>query len=395
MTFPIPSGITPIPLGDVRRTTEIEAPSVPVGISGVGAIDPRQALRMPEPVVTADQSSFARQSLERNFQESPINTSSVPTEPKVSQAALLEISQLAPDLIATEMTNLAYTGTNISGSYANSQLLTQLNNLSSEGDQNTSSLDMSSSKINSEITSTQMNTLNRLIAEVMDQSQSPSGVNPPVPTTQINNLTVSWPKMDTNTQSQLMQEALQANDPKSVFAALKNDLKNSGIFASEQLAHALMPSIEESSSINSPMLTQTSSSLANVSSFSPQQLMQQLDPSSSALVDAIRLALRGNLYWQGDLASNLPATMQREDAWETNPQDPSQVIKGTRISVEVVLPKLGSFTVIGTQFNDQIYLTMKAANSNIQNTFQQQYDQLQQQLVEQGATLSSLQWIKV
>jgi len=201
--------------------------------------------------------------------------------------------------------------------------------------------------------------------------------------------------MDTNTQSQLMQEALQANDPKSVFTVLKNDLKNSGIFASEQLAHALMPSIEESSSYNSPMLTQTSSSLANVSSFSPQQLMQQLDPSSSALVDAIRLALRGNLYWQGDLASNLPATMQREDAWETNPQDPSQVIKGTRISVEVVLPKLGSFTVIGTQFNDQIYLTMKAANSDIQNTFQQQYDQLQQQLVEQGATLSSLQWIKV
>jgi hypothetical protein len=394
MTFPIPSGITPIPLGEVRRTTEIEAPRAPVGISGVGAIDPRQALRMPEPVVTADQSSFARQSLERNFQESPINTSSVPTEPKVSQAALLEISHLAPDLIATEMTNLANTGKNISGSYANSQLLTQLNNLSSEGYQNESSLDMNSSKINSEITSTQMNTLNRLFAEVMDQSQLPSGVNPPVPTTQINNLTVSWPKMDTNTQSQLIQEALQANDPKSVFAALKNDLKNSGIFASEQLAHALMPSIEESLSNNSPMLTQTSS-LANVGSFSPQQLMQQLDPSSSALVDAIRLALRGNLYWQGDLASNLPATMQREDAWETNPQDPSQVIKGTRISVEVVLPKLGSFTVIGTQFNDQIYLTMKAANSDIQNTFQQQYDQLQQQLVDQGATLSSLQWIKV
>jgi len=69
-------------------------------------------------------------------------------------------------------------------------------------------------------------------------------------------------------------------------------------------------------------------------------------------------------------------------------------MKGTRISVEVSLPQLGSFTVIGTQFNEQIYLTMQAANQDVQNTFQKQFDQLQHQLVDQGMPLSSLQWVK-
>jgi hypothetical protein len=69
MTLPIPSGILPIPMGEVRRSSDILPPSAPVGISGIAPLDVRQALQMPEPVVTADQSSSARQSLERNFQE--------------------------------------------------------------------------------------------------------------------------------------------------------------------------------------------------------------------------------------------------------------------------------------------------------------------------------------
>jgi len=394
MTFPIPSGITPIPMAEMRRTTEIEAPSAPVGISGVGAVDPRQALKMPEPVVTADQSSFARQSLERNFQENLANPSGIPSEPTVSQAALLEISAQAPDVIAAQMAKLAQSATNISGAYANNQLLTQLNTSSGMDPQNLSTMEANISNINSDITSSQMNTLNRLIAQVMDQSQSSVGVDSMLSNMQLNNLTVAWPKLDANTQSQLMQQALLANDPKTVLTSLKNDLKNSGLFAAEQLAHALMPAMDDASP-NSPTLrTQDTSQQTSASSFTPQQLLQQLDSNSAALVDAIRLALRGNLYWQGDLASNLPATLRREDAWETNPQDPSQVMKGTRISVEVSLPQLGSFTVVGTQFNDQIYLTMQAANTDVQNTFQKQFDQLQHQLVDQGMSLSSLQWVK-
>jgi len=395
MTFPIPSGITPIPLVEVRRPSEIEAPSAPVGISGVGAIDSRQALKMPEPVVTADQSSFARQSLERNFQENITNPTGIPLEPKASQAALLDISAQAPNVLSAQMANLANSATTIAGAYANTQLLTQLNNLSPSDPQNISTLEANIAASGSDITSSQMNTLNRLIAQVMAQSQSSLGADPQASNAQLNNLMVTWPKLDTNTQSQLMQNALLANDPKAVLTTLKNDLKNSGLFAAEQLTHALMPAMEEASINSSPTLAQTTSTPTSASSFSPQQLLQQLDPNSSSMVDAIRLALRGNLYWQGDLANNLPAKMRREDAWETHPQDASQVIKGTRISVEVSLPQLGSFTVIGTQFNDQIYLTLQAASGDVQHTFQEQFDQLQQQLVDQGAVLSSLQWVKV
>jgi len=228
MTFPIPSGITPIPLAEMRRITEIEAPSAPVGISGVGAVDPRQALKMPEPVVTADQSSFARQSLERNFQENLANPSGIPSEPTVSQAALLEISAQAPDVIAAQMAKLAQSATNISGAYANNQFLTQIDTLSETDPQNLAKLEANITNSSSEITSTQMNTLNRLIAQVMDQRPSSVGVDSTLSSAQLNNLTVVIPKLDANTQSQLMQQALLANDPKAVLTSLKNDLKNSG-----------------------------------------------------------------------------------------------------------------------------------------------------------------------
>jgi len=119
--------------------------------------------------------------------------------------------------------------------------------------------------------------------------------------------------------------------------------------------------------------------------------MQQLDPNSSSLVDAIRLALKGNLFWEGMLANHVHAKISREDAWETSPNDPTQVIKGTRISVALNLPKLGPMTVVGTEFNDQINLSIQVGDPKTQSVFEDQLIQLQDQLKQQLEQMPALQ----
>jgi len=115
---------------------------------------------------------------------------------------------------------------------------------------------------------------------VMDQRPSSVGVDSTLSSAQLNNLTVVIPKLDANTQSQLMQQALLANDPKAVLTSLRNDLKNSGLFAAEQLAHALMPAMDDASPNSSPVQTQAAPTINSASNFTTQQLLQQLDPNS-------------------------------------------------------------------------------------------------------------------
>jgi len=388
MTIPIPSGIVPIPMTDIRRSTDIQAPSAPVGISGVGQISPRQALMMPEPVVTADQASLARQSLERNFQENLTPNSGIPGEPTVSQAALLEISNQAPGVLSSQLNSLNTAG----GIYANNAILNQ-QDLSGNLDQNLLSAGISNLLPSSlGITSSQVNTLNSLIAEVVSQSESNLTGDSILTPAQLSAMTVAWPGGDAAQQSQAMSNALLANDPKAIFTALKSDLKSSGIFAAEQLAHALMPAMDASATTSSSSsATSSPASTTLINTPIPQQLMQQLDPNSSSLVDAIRLALKGNLFWEGMLANHVHAKISREDAWETSPNDPTQVIKGTRISVALNLPKLGPMTVVGTEFNDQINLSIQVGDPKTQSVFEDQLIQLQDQLKQQLKQMPALQ----
>ena len=69
MSMPIPSGLANLPVIEVRRSTDIPPTNPTTGINGVTPMDPRQMLQMAEPVVTAEQSGLARESLQRNFQE--------------------------------------------------------------------------------------------------------------------------------------------------------------------------------------------------------------------------------------------------------------------------------------------------------------------------------------
>jgi hypothetical protein len=229
--------------------------------------------------------------------------------------------------------------------------------------------------------------LNQLIATVMQNTTNNSSSD----LGQAQNA-VQWPGMipspasqllgntaNAALQSQLMTNALTANDPKIAMTNLKNDLKNSGLFAAEQLAQVLMPSTEEPVSqmptsdqkAASPEVTQVATAL-----------LKGLESNSQQLIDSIKLALKGDLVWQGMLLPQVPATMVREDAWQANPQDPSQIEKGTRISVAITLPNIGKMQVIGTQFRDQLQVVIEVPETS-KVELQSQMEQLQINLQDQ------------
>jgi|GEM_PF-547179 len=385
MSLPIPSGLNPIPMGEIRRNTDIQAPTAPVAVGGITPITARQALQMPEPVVTADQSSLARQALQRNFQEN-ITTNAPALEPSVSQAAQLEISSQASNLLPAQLNQMAL---NAKTPYALAGLPTPVDNYETL----TPSIGNLASTLlsNQSTTSAEVNTLNQLLSEILNHNPTESGNTPLGAGVQFNPTGVLWPNSDAATQTQLITNAALANDPKSVFSSLRESIKNSGMFAAEQLSHALIPATDSSG--YGPTLPNafTHSPATPTTAMTPQQLMQQLDPNSSHIVDAIRLAMSGNLFWEGMLANQLPVKMKREDAWETNPNDPTQMIKGTRISVEIHLSNLGTTTIVGTQFNDQLSISIQNAQTDSQSMFQSQLSQLQEQLQQQDIAVPQIQ----
>ncbi|MCX7252811.1 MAG: hypothetical protein NTX83_00490 [Burkholderiales bacterium] len=238
-----------------------------------------------------------------------------------------------------------------------------------------------------QITSPEVMKLNQLIATVLQNTVNSSSSE----MGQVQNA-VQWPGMipspatqilgntaNVALQSQLMTNALTANDPKTAMTNLKNDLKNSGLFAAEQLAQVLMPSSED----------RVSQMPTDNQRITPQEmtqvatgLLRGLESNSQQLIDSIKLALKGDLVWQGMLLPQVPATMVREDAWQANPQDPSQIEKGTRIAVAITLPNLGMIQVIGTQFRDQLHVAIEVPETS-KVELQSQIEQLQINLKEQ------------
>lgn len=370
MSMPIPSGLANLPVIEVRRSTDIPPTNPTTGINGVTPIDPRQALQMAEPVLTAEQSSLARESLQRNFQENLNPNNRMGGEPITSQAVLLEISNTSQRSLAGSMPG----GTDLMTDSAQ-DIASNLIGLVKPQNSQTQITSPEVVKLNQLIATVLQNTANSSSSEmgqVQNAVQWPGMI--PSPTTQILGNTAN-----VALQSQLMTNALTANDPKTAMANLKNDLKNSGLFAAEQLAQVLMPSSED----------RVSQMPTNNQRTTPQEmtqvatgLLRGLESNSQQLIDSIKLALKGDLVWQGMLLPQVPATMVREDAWQANPQDPSQIEKGTRIAVAITLPNLGMIQVIGTQFRDQLHVAIEVPETS-KFELQSQIEQLQINLKEQ------------
>ena len=370
MSMPIPSGLANLPVIEVRRSTDIPPTNPTTGINGVTPMDPRQMLQMAEPVLTAEQSGLARESLQRNFQENLNPNNRMGGEPITSQAVLLEISNTSQRSLAGSMPG----STDLMADSAQDIASNLIGLVKPQNSQ-------------TQITSPEVMKLNQLIATVLQNTANSSSSE----MGQVQNA-VQWPGMipspatqllgntaNVALQSQLMTNAVTANDPKTAMSNLKNDLKNSGLFAAEQLAQVLMPSSEDRvSQMPTDNRRTTPQEMTQVAT----GLLRGLESNSQQLIDSIKLALKGDLVWQGMLLPQVPATMVREDAWQANPQDPSQIEKGTRIAVAITLPNLGMIQVIGTQFRDQLHVAIEVPETS-KFELQSQIEQLQINLKEQ------------
>jgi hypothetical protein len=160
-----------------------------------------------------------------------------------------------------------------------------------------------------------------------------------------NTAVVTWPSGDQNIPL--------ASDPRAAMNILHQNLQNSGIFAGEQIKKLLMPAAvsiaEETETFDGDVPQQVATLLSQLKSDTPQ------------VRDAVKLLLRGDLAWQGLLLPNLYVVFKREDAWQQSTEDPGQVMKGARITMEVDLPHLGKLTVIGTQFGESVNLRIETS----------------------------------
>ena len=189
---------------------------------------------------------------------------------------------------------------------------------------------------------------------------------------------VNWPGSLNNNPNAL------ATDPKAAMNTLYQNLQNSGIFAADQLKKLLMPA----GSMDEQHLQVLESTQQQVGG-----LLEQLATDNPAMKDAVKLLLRGDLVWQGELTPNVQAKIYRSDAWETDPQNSSQLLKGSRLTMEVNLPNLGKIEVVGVQFGDQLNIQVKASNASNQILLPQ-FDVLLEQMRDQIDAQANVSLIK-
>jgi hypothetical protein len=90
-----------------------------------------------------------------------------------------------------------------------------------------------------------------------------------------------------------------------------------------------------------------------------QDLMQSVSSDSPPAKEAARLLMHGILNWQGEFLPGLKASIVREDIWEKDPKHEGQMLRGSKITMEMNLPQTGPFKVVGVQFQDVVNLTIQ------------------------------------
>jgi hypothetical protein len=338
MAIQIPSSLPINNTVDFHRNDLVSPPSAPTVVESLGAIDPRVAMKMPLPVVD----STAGNALHGALQDAVAKfgtTNLQQLEPHVEKAVLLKLSNAVGlnTLIDVQDQNV------------------DVQNLLS---QNLSRLDKLGSAALGQLLS---NILEVDIPELGEQvsTQNKSKVN--------SEAIVNWP----NT---LQAKAGEQVDPKLAMAMLYQNLQNSGIFAADQLKKLLLPAGSDGSDRKiSPENFEDEAA----------RLVSQLSTDTSAVRDSVKLLLRGDLLWQGQLMPNVQGRLYREDAWETEDKPPFELQKGSRITLDVTLPNLGPFKVVGTQFGESVHVAIQAspeAQSILANSFSKLLEQMHTQV---------------
>ena len=305
MAIQIPTtGIPANPIVEFHRNDLVNPPGAPSVVETLKAIDPRVALNMALPVNDANPSVTLH-----NAMQAAMLKGSQLAEPGVNQAVLLELSKTQAKLDPATAAVLADAKSTVSPS------LSRLDNLGSAA-------------------------LGQLLSNILEAEDLDPNL---ALKNKTNTAVVAWPSGDQNIPL--------ASDPRAAMNILYQNLQNSGIFAGEQIKKLLMPAAlsiaEETESFDGDVPQKATTLLSQLHSDSPQ------------VRDAVKLLLRGDLAWQGLLLPNLYVVFKREDAWQQSTEDPGQVMKGARITMEVDLPHLGKLKVVGTQFGESVNLTIE------------------------------------
>jgi len=335
MAIPIPPNLPINSVVDFHRNDLISPPTAPTVVESLGAIDPRVALNLPLPVVDSSAGGSLQDALHSAIGRGQPSTL-LPTEPTVDQAVLLEISSLTA--------NQAEASGNPSQARVDSLLSQSLNRMDALGG---AALGQMLSDI--------------LAVDVPELGQTVNTGNKNA----LQNVVVSWPGAN----------PVVANiaDPRVAMNILYQNLQTSGIFAADQLKKLLFPASDSGE--------MQSNTIGDVPA-EAGRLVDQLS-STPALQDSVKLLLRGDLLWQGQLMPNVQGRLYREDAWQSDPRDPTQMQKGSKITMEVTLPNLGPFKVVGTQFGESIHVAIEASaksQSILSNSFTQLLDQMRSQV---------------
>jgi hypothetical protein len=112
------------------------------------------------------------------------------------------------------------------------------------------------------------------------------------------------------------------------------------------------------------------------------ELMQSVSSDSPPAKEAARLLMHGILNWQGEFLPGVKASIVREDIWEKDPKHEGQMIRGSKITMEMNLPQTGPFKVVGVQFADWVNLTIQPPEA-FRESFVAERGELESRLKEQ------------
>ena len=339
MAIPIPSNLPINPVVDFHRNDLITPPSPPAVVESLGAIDPRVALTMPLPVVDSSAGGALEDALQSAVGRG--QSALTLTEPSADQAVLLEISGLTADQ--------AEAAANPSQSQIDSLLSKSLSRMDNLGGA----------------------ALGQLLSDILEVDVPELGqmVNSGNKNT-IQNVVVNWPG-SANSAGGVIADT---PDPKVAMNVLYQNLQTSGIFAADQLKRLLFPASEDGD-VQASGITDVSAEV--------EKLISQIATNAPMVQDSVKLLLRGDLLWQGQLMPNVQGRLYREDAWEADPLDPGQMQKGSKITMEVTLPNLGPFKVVGTQFGERVQVAIEVnpeSQAILANSFANLLEQMRSQV---------------
>ena len=184
-----------------------------------------------------------------------------------------------------------------------------------------------------------------------------------------------WPAVNLSTAAEPSEDLRPQQALAQNFQKILQGLAGSPMFAASDLKQLLEPYLSQNVTGGAADLKLRDSAA---------QLLDKLGSDNPAVKDGARLLLYGNLLWQGQILPGVQARIKREDAWEKDPQNEGQIMRGSKISIEMDLPNTGTFKVVGLQFGDWLNVKL-SPNPEFQNAFQDELKNLSERLEDQVA----------